>query len=154
MNCKRSLSSGFAIRGQLRIEVKDAKTGKVLRDEIVANKIVTAGLNLVRDLLAGGNTAPTHIAVGTDATAPVAGDTALGTEVFRNVITRRIPSANQITFQLFLGAGDANGNTLVEAGIFNQDTGGDMLSHVTYAAINKTAAVTATLTWDIVLSEA
>lgn len=142
------------LRGRLHILLRDAKTGKVLRDEWNDNKIVLAGLDLVRDLLAGSNTAPTHIGVGTSATAPAAGDTALGVEVFRNWITRRIPDPQKITFQLFLGTGDANGNTLVEAGIFNQDTGGDMLSRVTFAGIVKTVAITATLTWEITISEA
>ena len=142
------------ISGRLTIEVHDAKTGKLLREEIIENKIVTSGLNLVRDLLAANNAAPTHIAVGTDATAPTAGDTALGTEVFINVITRRIPSATQITFQLFITDTEANGNTLVEAGIFNSVNLGDMLSRVTYTGIAKTAAITVTLTWDITISEA
>lgn len=142
------------ISGRLTIEIHDGKTGQLLTKEVIDNTIVTAGLNLVRDLLAGNNAAPSHIAVGTDATAPAAGDTTLGTEVFRNVITRRIPSATQITFQLFLATGDANGNTLVEAGIFNASSAGDMLSRVTYTSIAKTSAITVTLTWDITISEA
>lgn len=148
------LKSGFALSGRLHILVKDAATGRVLRNEWTPNKIVTTGLDLVRDLLINTSAAPSHIAVGTDNTAPAAGDTALATEVFRNLITRRTASAQKATFQLFLDAGDANGNTLVEAGIFNRSAVGDMLSRVIYAAIVKTAAVTATLTWEITISEA
>ena len=145
--------TGFKIRGRLCIEQHDAETGELLHREIQDNKIVTAGLNLVRDLIMGSGRYPSDIAVGTDNTPPVAGDTALGVEVFRNVITRRIPTSTQGTFQLFLGAGDANGNTLTEAGIFNRATIGDMLSRVTFADIIKTAAITVTLTWDITISE-
>ena len=148
------LKEGAGIRGELHIAIHDAKTGELIREETIGNKIVTAGLNLVRDLLGGNNAAPTHIAVGTDNTAPVAGDTVLGTEVFRNVITRRILSAVAVKFQLFIQASEANGNTLEEAGIFNASTLGDMLSRVTYTPIIKTGAITVTLTWTITISEA
>lgn len=141
----------IGVRGRLRIQLYEGE--KLLRDEWQDNQITNDGLDLVRDILGGNNTAPTHIAVGTDATAPVIGDTALVTEVFRNDITRRIRTAQKITFQLFLGTGDANGNTLVEAGIFNRFAAGDMLSRVTFAAIIKTSAITAILTWEITLSE-
>lgn len=151
---ERHLTSGFRMTGRLHILVQDATTGKILRDEWTDNKIVTTGLDLVRDLLINTSAAPTDIAVGTDNTAPVAGDTTLVTEVFRNLITRRTASPQKATFQLFLDTGDANGNTLVEAGIFNRSSGGDMLSRVIFAAIVKTSGVTATLTWDITIAEA
>lgn len=143
----------FKLSGRLHILIVHAATGTVLRDYWTPNKIVDAGLNLVRDLMANSSQAPTHIAVGTDNTAPLAVDTVLGTEVFRNFITRRIPVDKKITFQLFLATGDANGNTLEEAGIFNRSAAGDMLSRVTYAPITKTVAISATLTWEITLAE-
>lgn len=148
------LRVGLSIRGRLHILIKEAATGRVLRDEFIDNKIIDTGLDLVRDLILNSNVAPTHIAVGTDATAPLATDTILGTEVFRNIITRRISASKKATYQLFLDTGDANGNTLVEAGIFNRSSAGDMLSRVTFTAIVKTVSITATLTWDITLSEA
>ena len=151
---KTNLKSAFKISGRLHILVKDAKTGRVLRDEWQDNKIVTAGLDLVRDLLINTNFAPTHIAVGITNTAPVAGDTTLASEVFRNRITSRTASAQKATFQLFLGTGDANGDTLVEAGIFNRSSLGDMLSRVIYTGIVKNSGITATLTWEITISEA
>ncbi len=151
---ERQLTSGFRMSGRLHILVQDARTGEVLRDEWADNKIVTTGLDLVRDLLINTSAAPTHIAVGTDSMAPAAGNTALVTEVFRNLITRRTASPQKATFQLFLDTGDANGNTLKEAGIFNRSSGGTMLSRVTYADIVKTSGITATLTWDITIAEA
>ena len=145
---------GIGIRGELEIEVRDAKTDRLIRHDLIKNKVVDTGLDLVRDLMLGNNFAPTHIAVGTNNTAPVAGDTTLNTEVFRNVITRRIVASKQAKFQLFITSSEANGNTLVEAGIFNQATVGDMLSRVTFTDIIKTSALTVTLTWTITLSEA
>lgn len=141
--------------GRLHILLVEKATGRVLRDEWTPNKIVNTGLNLVRDLMANSNKGPTHIAVGTDNTVPLATDTVLATEVFRNLITRRFPADKKITYQLFLDTGDANGNSLVEAGIFNRSAAdtGDMLSRVTFIVITKTAAITATLTWEITLSE-
>lgn len=144
----------IGISGRLHILIQDAKTGEILRDEWNDNKIVDTGLNLVRDLIAGGNTPVTEIAVGTDGTAPTNSDTTLTAEVFRSPITRRIPTDKKITLQLFIPTTSANGNTLREAGIFNAATAGDMLSRVTYADIVKTSAITVTLTWEITISEA
>ena len=154
MKCEEFSPRRIGVSGRIHLLVEDVEKGVTLRDEWIDNKVVLAGLNLVRDLMGGNNTAPTHIAVGTDNTAPAAGDTALVAEVFRNVITRRVPSAQKIVFQLFIGTGEANGNALVEAGIFNRSTAGDMLSRVIFAVINKTGAITVTVTWEITLSEA
>ena len=142
------------LRGRLHILVRNEETGEVLRDEWNDNKIVDTGLNLVRDIIAAGNTPPTHVAVGTNNTAPLATDTTLNTEVFRKRINRRTPTDKNIEFQLFITTGEANGNTLKEAGIFNAASVGEMLSRVTFADIVKTAAISVTLTWNITLSEA
>lgn len=144
----------IGLSGRLHILIVNKETGEVLRDEWNDNKIIDAGLNLVRDLIAGGNTPVSDIAVGTNSTAPLATDTTLITEVFRSNIARRIPTDKKITIQNFIPTGSANGNTLREAGIFNAPNAGDMLSRVTFSDIVKTSAISVTLTWAITLSEA
>jgi len=143
------------ISGRLRVTLRDAKTGIIKADYWNGNKVVDVGLNLVRDLLGNANYEPSHIAVGTDNTAPVAGDTTLGTEVFRNAITLTDIDPQKVTFQLFLDAGDANGNELKEAAVFSNmaTDGGPMLSRVILSpTIDKDAETTATLSWEITFS--
>jgi hypothetical protein len=152
---ERRRSGHVCIRENVLVELHCARTGELLRSYWLANKITDAGFNsIIRDLLAGSGFAPTHIAVGTNGATPTAADTTLGNEVFRNTITLRIPADKRLKFQLFLDTGDANGNTLREAGIFNAGTTGDMLSHVLIEPeIPKDATVTATLTWNYTFEE-
>lgn len=137
------------------LDVRDAKTKELIRTVKACNHVTNQGLNLVRDFIANTNRAPSHIAVGTDNTAPADGDTALGAEVFRDFITRRITSSNfKLKMQLFIDEDSANGNTLVEAGIFQRITAGEILSHVTYSPIVKTIAITVNLTWEFTIGRA
>jgi len=56
--------------------------------------------------------------IGTDNTTATSSDTALGTEVFRTPIQEFDSSAPAaVTISVEIGAGDANGNTIQEAGI-------------------------------------
>lgn len=112
------------------------------------NLVVTAGLNLLRDLLDATQTGITHFAVGTSATAPAAGDTALGAEVYRNVVSQRDKPANgQIVHRCFVPTTAANGVTLQEAGLFTAASGGTLFSRVTYSPILKTNSISVTITW-------
>lgn len=156
MNVKRFIKGhGFTLKGFVEVTVRDAATGKVLRHGR-SNKIVDAGLGLARDLLGGGNYSPTDIAVGTDNTAPVAGDTTLGVEVFRKAITQiDFDPTAIVQFNVFLDAGDANGNTLEEAGLFNNAFAGDLFSRfILSPPIIKTAAITVTIQWSITVARA
>jgi len=84
----------------VKIEVIDVPTGRLI-DVIHAHNLVTlAGRNLVRDFLNGlAPTHLTHFAVGTGATAPTANDTALEAEVFRDQITKRTPGSGTLGIQ-------------------------------------------------------
>ena len=149
-------NSEIAIRTNVLIKVETVTEVSYIRAK---NLVVNTGLNMVRDLLGGNALRPSHIGVGTGTTSPVAGDTAIQSEVFRGLITRRIPSPQSIRFQLFLGTGDANGNNLAEAGLLEtgiqNGSAGDpalLVARVTYTAINKTSAQEVTYNWDIDLA--
>lgn len=151
---------GIRIIGRLSYILTDAKTGKVFfRSRKTDNLVVNKGLDLIRDLI-GGNLeqAPTHIEVGTNNTAPTNNDTTINTETsprFREVITTRIQNASfpKINLQLFIPAADANGNILREAGIFNDDTIGDMLSRVLISPeIIKDSSTQVTLDWEFTIA--
>lgn len=70
------------LRGRLTVRVVD-KQGQEVARIAHTNEIVNSGRALIGQLLVGdeGATPVTHLAVGTDATAPTPDDTALGTEI-------------------------------------------------------------------------
>jgi hypothetical protein len=144
------------LSGRCYVHARDVTTGKLVMSAWNKNLIMDAGLVHVAELLGGYPRRPSHIALGTNDTAPAAGDTTLGTEVFRKIITRRrIPSAPnnyKIYFQLYLTTGEANGNTLVEAGILNRSALGTMLSHVIHDPIVKTSSISVMYTWEITVA--
>lgn len=84
----------------------------------------------------------THGAVGTDATTPTAGDTTLGTEVFRDAIDEFDKSAaDKIVASLRILTTEANGNTVREFGWFNAAAAGSMWNHSTPNEIAKTSDI-------------
>ena len=140
--------------GQLTTTVRDAATGRIIREVTNDNIVTDDGLVHMSEILGGLLDFMTHMAVGTGVVLPSASDSALDTEVFRNLIARRVPTTANLRMQMFLGTGDANGFTLSEAGIFNAATGGTMFSRVLISpTIAKTGAITVTLTWDFTFIE-
>jgi hypothetical protein len=104
--------------------------------------ITDAGLNLVRNWLAGDSVnAPSHCAVGTDDTAPAAGDTTLGAEVHRNALgTEQKGTTGKTTLKMTLLSTQANGSALKEVGILNAAASGDLVNRLTHTTINKTSS--------------
>jgi hypothetical protein len=141
-------ASSLPIRANVRIDVRDAATGRLLRRERVKNLVVLVGRNLVRDALYGISiTAPNRFALGTGTTAVTAADTELETEVWRDILTTKTVAAGSITFKYFLTSVTANGHTLVEAGLLNEPSAGDLFARVVFTAIEKTSAITVLFAW-------
>jgi len=71
-----------------------------------------------------------YIAVGTGTATPLITDTALGTEVDRNITTSNIKNVALGTylFATTFTVSEANGNTLSEYGVFDLASGGEMWS--------------------------
>jgi hypothetical protein len=129
--------------------------GNVIHEtQEVRNLVVDAGLNLLRDRLAGTSSAyATHLAVGTGTTAASAAQTTMVTEVFRDALTSTTTASKAVTFKYYLASGSANGNTLQEIGLFTASSGGTMIARaVLVSPIVKTASVTVTFSWTINLS--
>ena len=156
------------MRGALTVQVVD-RQGIVVYEAQHKNRIVTSGRNLVAQLFAGiaGGVPPsqvTHMAVGTNATAPADGDSGLKAErAPRRAISsvdyseisegsggsevKRVRARLTAVFDF----GDANGaEPLREAGIFTAENGGVMYNRVVFDAVTKTDAFKLTLLWDIV----
>lgn len=141
----------IALRSNVHIVIADAE-GRILRRQHARNLVVDTGLNELRDLLAGIGRRPTHIAVGTGTTATTAGTTALETEVYRQPLDRRIPTAKRLSTQILIGLSDANGYTLSEQGLFVSDT---LIARALISpAIEKTSSIQATIVHDIILEAA
>jgi hypothetical protein len=90
------------------------------------------------------------VAVGTGSGTPASGDTALGTEVFRDVITQVTTSAASMVVRYYLGPNDANGHTLREAGLFNAPSAGTLYARRLFASpIVKTIDLAVTIEWTL-----
>lgn len=139
----------FPIKGDLHILIKDALTGEVKVDRLEKNLVVTVGKEWIASRMVGtaANTMG-YMAVGTDSTAPAAGNTTLGAEVARVAVTSQTASTNTVTYIATFGAGTGTG-ALTEAGLFNANTSGTMLSRTTYSVINKGSGDEMTITWVI-----
>lgn len=144
-----------AIKLGVNVQIDTYEHGKLIKSEKGHNLVVLDGLNLLRDMMAGNkDDAPSHIAVGDDNTTVIAGDSALGNQVYINTITKRIQSSAAIKFQLFISESQANGNTLREAGLISQNPtdGNRLFARYTFSDINKTASISVTISWQITLS--
>lgn len=144
--------SDSPLTGHMHLELRgpDGEL-KAVRD--VDNLIVSVGRDGIMDQLLASPTIlkPTHMAVGTGATAAAAGDTALGAEIDRNALTSKTRGTNVITMIGDWAAGDATNAAIAEAGVFSQASGVDgthpMYSRATFTAIDKQAADTLQITW-------
>ena len=153
--------SSLSITGRVRLELRgpDGKT-KAVRE--MSNLVVTVGKEYILDVWedhdsgAGAPpTAMTSMKLGTDGTAPAIGNTTVGAYIAGSVLSPFTSvtqnTSTQIRYVTDWPAGAALLN-IVEAGIFNNvadnDTG-TMLARTTFAVINKLAADTLSITWDI-----
>ena len=123
--------------------------GALKQEQVVDNIIVATGKSWMASRWKDATAAAmSHIGVGTNAAAAVVGDTTLGTEVGRAALTTTTVAANKITYAATFGPGVATG-ALVESGVFNAASAGTMLNRGVFAVINKGAADTLVVTWEI-----
>lgn len=138
------------LRGAFRIALCDPE-GKVLETReglltsIHDNTVVTSGRAWVLKQIQSVNIVTSqvlsHIAIGSDTTAPASTQTALGLEVTRKAIssidtTNLTAAPPNEQFQVQYATNEAN-TTLAEVGIFNSSSGGTMLARATFASFVK-----------------
>jgi len=139
--------------GSLKAELR-GPSGLLKEFREIDNVFTDAGDAHVADQMAStpGESAMSHMAVGTDTTTLTAGDTTLGGETDRNALTSFTQGAggddNKVVYLGDWAAGDATA-ALTEAGIFNSSTAGSMLCAQTFSVINKGAADTLAITWTV-----
>jgi len=134
MSSSAQLKDGIAMRGDLCVIVRDAVTLEQLKRIEIRNKITFLAADVLVELLAQRGTDPLtsydkmfSMRMGTSNTAASRSDTNLGAfiigkELFDVNKVTGVPGELEFTSQL--AAGDGNGNTFQEAGLF---TRGDAL---------------------------
>ena len=145
----------FKLSGKWKAELR-GPDGELKDVKIGSNVICTNGKEFLASFLqsaaAGASTfTMKYIAIGTDATAEAAANTALGVEVARHTGTVSYVS-NQIyqvkaTFGTGLGVG-----AITEYGLFSSSAAGTMLARDTEAIITKGVNDTLTVTAQITIS--
>jgi len=135
------------LTGRLHIKVTDVETGEVVQDIKVPNLVVTAGKELLANILAGRSPIPTKMSIGTDSTAADVAQTELLAPVFTDDMTQAEPDGTSIIYYFFVDSITANGVALREAGIFNSE--GTMLARTTFPSVTKTVGTALTISWTI-----
>lgn len=140
------------LKGQVKLVLKD-KDGKIKKEVVKENLVVTVGKNEFAAILTdeAGGVRPTHIAVGTDNTAPDVADTVLVTEIFRKIIASTGRVDNKVTYTVSLAPGEATG-ALEEAGLFNDDTAGDLFARFLTGSFNKGINDSLDISWSILFT--
>ena len=143
------------LTGRYHVEVHDSITGELKREETYYNLIPTVGLTAFAAQMSGDNTTDIgdnlYIAVGSNATAPLVGNTALGTETTRKIAGSSAFAGDEASIVIFFAATEATGNHR-EFGLFGNGNAsiasgaadsGILFSHV---AVNVTISALETLT--------
>lgn len=141
----------LSLRANVTVDIVDAVTGRRLRRICGHNRVVTAGLNLLRDLLSGVVATPlTYFGYGTDNTSVTLADVALNAQVARDTITSFTSDNGQLTVKYYLASTAGNGNTIKEIGLFTASVAGTMYArYVLESSVVKTSAVAVIFTWTL-----
>lgn len=131
---------------------------RIVGRDVVDNIIPTVGRTMIANNLT--NVSPTNVMyikyaeLGTGATAPANGNTALQTSSYRNAIASRTNASNVGYATAFFGATECSG-TYAEAGIFSDGTAsagtGILVSRVAIS-VTKSASQTLTIDWSLTIS--
>ena len=142
--------------GQLTITAIDRQGNRFIYD--TPNLLMYgAAVSCSHVLLGETDYAATYIAFGSSNTAPVRGDTALGTEVYRKTLpTPGFPQVlgleiGQVQFGILLDFSEANGFTLQEAGLYASNTT-LLLARQIHAAIVKDSNFQLEYRWRIIFT--
>ena len=144
-------TESVSIKGNLEVILLDEKG--IQKDyRKINNLVVAVGKEIIAARLLGNTIAiPSHMAVGTDATAAATGQTALGGELGRVVLDSSARASNVVTFVATFPAGTGTG-ALTEAAILNASSTGNMLCRTTFSTVNKAVGDTIVITWNVTVA--
>jgi hypothetical protein len=148
-----SIYDSMTVVGEFSLVLRGAD-GRVKATRHKKNLVVTAGRDAIIERLDStpATVQPTHMEIGTSATAVAAGQTALIAAIDRNALTSNVASGGVLTMVGNWAAGDGTNAGIQEAGVFNNTTGGTMYSRATFTSINKGASDTLQITWTYTLT--
>jgi hypothetical protein len=144
-------TESVSIKGNLEVILLDEKG--IQKDyRRIDNLVVAVGKQVIAARLVGNTIAvPSHMAVGSDATAAATGQTALGGELGRVVLDSTTRVSNVLTYIATFPAGTGTG-ALTEAAILNAASTGNMLCRTTFSTVNKAAGDTIVITWNVTVA--
>lgn len=139
------------VKGSFSVDVID-NAGDVLEHYSDNNLVVTLGKTNAAKLLGGHADGKkiSKIAVGTNATDPVVGDTAITGMYSKAIDGITYPDANSVLFSWSLDNAEANGMSIVEFGLLNDSN--VLFARKVRTAIAKTSAVRLVGTWKIIIN--
>jgi hypothetical protein len=148
-----NIEETVTMRGDVKVWKIDAKTGEKTLHEERKNLIVAGGKTLMAKLLGndaayGGLEHIGLIAFGTDATAAVAGQTALLGEQFTKAPTVDYPAFNKVRFLVTMEAAEGGSFTYQELGLKSAATA-ILYSRLVIGAITKSSAYKIAVEWTI-----
>lgn len=158
------LDSKLRVGGNVEIEIRAARSGKLLRREVVDNHIPRVGRGVVGELLLGSGPAPSSFGIGESATLTTDSMAGLQDEVLRVQFYKRPRGGSRITFVTGLTEDEGNGYLLREAGLFagqkwfdvlgepyrgRGSRGGYMFARVVYTPIEKDSSIQIAFRWEI-----
>ena len=139
------------VKGNLEVILLD-ENGNQKDYRKVENLVVAVGKQVIAARLLGNTLAVmSHMAVGSDSTAAATGQTALGAELGRVTFDSTARAANVNTYIATFPAGTGTG-ALTEAAILNAASSGNMLCRTTFSVVNKAAADTVVITWNVTVA--
>lgn len=146
-----NIQENMKVTGKLSVVVRDSE-GKIKQSLSVPNIVVTNGKNYIASRITGNTaTIMSHMAIGTGNSTPVVGDSSLGVESGRVVLSSFTSSNNQVTATATFPSGIGTG-AITEAGIFNASSSGTMLCRTSFPVVNKAAGDAIAITWVITVS--
>lgn len=140
----------FVARPSGVLELRAFRRGQLI-DGWSDDNLVVDNYKITHARMLGGDTvnrSVTKISVGTNGTAPVAGNTVITAPFTKALSSVVYPASNQVRFSFSIGTGEANGMAIMEFGLL---TAGDLLyaRKTRSAALNKESDISLTGTWTI-----
>lgn len=139
-------SDGIKVKGHLEIILNN----KVVRS--IDNLVTTIGFAYLASIFGGvAVNQMEYIAVGTGATAPVIGNTALQTEIVRMLATVSVltgSDSHKVVIEKYFAPSDIIA-TVTEAGILDSAVGGNLFNRATFTGVVVTAIDTFAVRWTI-----
>ena len=145
------MNENITLVGTVHIDLID-ETGKIKDSRDLKNLVVTGGKTWIASRMVGvTDSIASHIAIGTGTTPPIVANTTLEAEIARLALSTAVTSSvNVVSHSINVPAGTGTG-ALTEAGIFNASTGGTMISRLTFDVVNKLAADTLAISWNLTI---